>query len=263
MQLTFAADITRLRLDMERERARLARVTRRVVNAAAYGALDDVRAEMNKVFDRPTPWVINGPYVVPARDGDQFNGTEARVAWREFGGKGVPAEKILNAQIEGGQRRLKKFERLIGLPPNRVAVPGKWAPIDAYGNLSGPFIVQVLSDLRLFGETGYIANRVSKRDAKRRPGARPRAARFFIIRPGSEDRQLPPGIYRNTRGTGLYGAGSNGGKAPLLVIAFVRAANYRARFAPARVVAESVNANLPRLWEQGLAGSLPFRSARS
>ena len=248
MQLTFAADITRLRLDLARERARLARVTRRVVNAAAYQALDDVREDMQRKFDRPTPYVMRGPYVVPARDGDQFGGTEARVAWREFGGKAVPAEKILNAQIEGGPRRLKRFERAIGLPPNRVAVPGKWAPLDAYGNIPGPFIVQVLSALRLFGESGFRSNR--REGAKLRKGQ----SQFFIIRPGAEDRRFPAGIYR---------VAQEMGGAPLLVIAFVRAANYRARFAPARVVAESVNANLPRLWEQGLAGSLPFRSARS
>lgn len=247
MQLAIQADISRLKQDMERERNRLARVTRRVVNAAAYQALDDVREEMRRVFDRPTPYVLRGPYVVPARDGDQFSGTEARVAWREFGGKSIAAEKILAAQIEGGPRRLKRFERSIGLPANRVAVPGKWAPLDAYGNIPGPFIVQVLSALRLFGEQGFRANR--------REGARLRKGQsdFFMIRPGTEHRTLPPGVYRVAREMG---------GAPLLVIAFVRAANYRARFAPGRVVTKSVNSNIARLWEQGLAGSLPFRSAR-
>lgn len=247
MQVTFEADTARLRQDLDREKARLARVTRRVVNAAAYGALDDVREEMRKQFDRPTPWVLRGPYVVPARDGDQFGGIEARVAWREFAGKSIPAEKSLRAQIEGGPRRLKRFERAIGLPANRVAVPGKWAPLDAYGNIPGPFIVQVLSALRLFGESGFRANR--REGAKLRKGQ----SQFFMIRPGAEDRRFQPGIYRVAQEVG---------GAPLLVIAFVRAANYRARFAPGRVVTESVTANLPRLWEQGLAGTLPFRSAR-
>lgn len=247
MQLAFQADISRLRQDLAREKARLARVTRRVVNAAAYGALDDVKAEMAKQFDRPTPFVLRGPYVVPAKDGDQFGGTEARVAWREFGAKTIPAEKILRAQIEGGPRRLKRFERAIGLPANRVAVPGKWAPLDQYGNIPGPFIVQVLSALRLFGESGYRANR--REGAKLRKGQ----SEFFMIRVGSENKQLPPGVYRVAR---------EQGGAPLLVIAFVRAANYRARFAPGRIVAASVTQNLPQLWEQGLAGSLPYRSAR-
>lgn len=247
MQLEFTADTGRLRQDMAREQARLARVTRRVLNAAAYQALDDVREDMRKKFDRPTPYVLRGPYVVPARDGDQFSGVEARVAWREFGGKSIAAEKILAAQIEGGPRRLKRFERAIGLPSNRVAVPGKWAPLDQYGNVPAGFIVQVLSALRLFGEQGFRANR--REGAKLRKGQ----SEFFMIRPGAEHRSLQPGIYRVAREMG---------GAPLLVIAFVRAANYRARFAPGRVVAESVNANISRLWEQGLAGSLPFRSAR-
>jgi hypothetical protein len=244
MQVGVQADVSRLKLELDREKNRYARTVRRVVNAAAYGALDEVRADMDRVFDRPTPWVKRGPYVVPARDGDEFSGTEARIDWREFGGKGIPARKILRAQIEGGPRVLKRFERAMGLPSNRIAVPGKWAPLDAFGNIPGPFLVQVLSALRMFGEQGYRANR--------REGAKLRKnqSEFFMIRPGSEHRQLPPGVYRVAREMG---------GAPLLVIAFVRAGQYRARFFPARVAAESVQRNIGTLWQQGLAGSLPFR----
>lgn len=246
MQLGITADISGLRQQLESEKRRLARVTRRVVNAAAYQALDDVRQEMDRQFDRPTPFVKRGPYVVPARDGDQFGGTEARIAWRDFGAGPVTAEKVLNAQIEGGQRRLKRFERAMGLPNNRVAVPGKWAPLDRYGNIPGPFLVQVLSALRLFGESGFRANR--REGAKLRKGQ----SEFFMIRVGSEDKRLPPGVYR---------VAQEMGGAPLLVIAFVRAANYRARFAPGRIAVASVNENIGRMWEQGLSGTLPFRRA--
>lgn len=244
MQIGVEADVSRLRLELQREKNRYARTVRRVVNAAAYGALDEVRAEMGRVFDRPTPYVQRGPYVVPARESDEFGGAEARIDWREFAGKSIPAQKILRAQIEGGQRALKRFERAMGLPSNRIAVPGKWAPLDAYGNIPGPFLVQVLSALRLFGESGFRANR--REGAKLRKGQ----SEFFMIRPGTEHRQLPPGVYRVAREMG---------GAPLLVIAFVRAGQYRARFAPARVAAESVQRNIGTLWEQGLARTLPFR----
>lgn len=243
MQIAVQADTAGLRADLDNEKKRLARVLRRVVNAAAYGALDDVRTELRTKLDRPTPFVLRGPYVVPARDGDAFDGTEARVAWREFGAV-VSAEKVLRAQIEGGPRRLKRFERAIGLPANRVAVPGQWAPLDAYGNIPGPFIVQVLSALRLFGESGFRANR--------REGARLRRGQseFFMIRPGDEDRRFAPGIYRVAR---------ERGGAPLLVIAFVRAAQYRQRIAPGQTVARHINENMTTLWQQGLTGTLPFR----
>lgn len=244
MQLSITADVSGLRQQLESEKRRLARVTRRVVNAAAFGALDDVRDEMRKSLDRPTPFVLRGPYVVPARDGDQFGGTEARVAWREFGSGPVTAEKVLRAQVEGGPRRLKRFERLLGLPANRVAVPAKWAPLDAYGNIPGPFLVQMLSALRSFGESGFRANR--------REGARLRRGQseFFIIRPDANDRRLSPGVYR---------VAQDMGGAPLMVLAFVRAANYRQRIAPGRTVSESVSRNIGQLWQQGLAGTLPFR----
>lgn len=244
MQLDIQADTSRLKQELDREKVRLARTVRRVVNAAAFQALDDLRQDMDRAFDRPTPFVKRGPYVVPARDGDQFGGTEARIAWREFGAGPVTAQKVLRAQIEGGARQLKRFERALGLPTNRIAVPGKWAPLDRYGNIPGPFLVQVLSALRLFGESGFRANR--REGAKLRKGQ----SEFFIIRPGSENRGLSPGVYRVAR---------EFGGAPLMVIAFVRAGQYRARFAPARVAAESVQRNIGTLWEQGLARTLPFR----
>jgi hypothetical protein len=242
-QVAVRFDTARLKQDLARDKARLARTLRRVVNAAAYQALDDVRADMTKVFDRPTPFVQRGLYVIPARDGDSFDGTVAQLDWRQFGAA-VTAQKVLRAQMEGGARNLKRFERAIGLPASRVAVPAKWAPLDQYGNIPGPFIVQMLSALRLFGEQGYRANRAE--GAKLRRGQ----SEFFIVRPFSEHGQLSPGIYR---------VAQEMGGAPLMVVAFVRRANYRARFFPDRVARASVAQNIQGLWQQGLARTLPFR----
>jgi hypothetical protein len=249
VQISVTADVSRLKLDLARERARLARAGRRMVNAAAFEARAAIMAEMDRVFDRPTPWIRRSVLVVPARDGDVLREpVEARIEWREGGNKsgGTPG-RVLRAQIEGGPRAQKGFERLLRLPPDRIAVPGRWAPLDAYGNLPGPFLVRVLSDLRLFGEVGYLANRSLRNSPRRR-----RAARFFMVRVGSEDKRLWPGVY-DSQGPG---------GAPLLVIAFVRRAQYRARFAPARVAAASITRSLPSLWEQALRGTLPFRSTR-
>jgi hypothetical protein len=236
-------DAARLRAGLDAQSRQYRNFARRTIYAAAYQAVDDLKADMRRVFDRPTEWVVNGVYVAPVRSQDS-----ATVAWKPGGGnKAVPAEKILRAQIEGGQRRLKKFERLLRLPNNRIAVPAKWAELDAHGNIPGSLIVKIISDLRLFGESGYIANRRNRSRGTRR------SERYFMIAPGSEHPTLSPGIYRTA---------SEMGDAPLMVIAFVRAGNYRKRFAPAQTVQRSVTANIEKLWGQALTRTLPFRSAR-
>lgn len=237
--LTIAFDTSRLRQDLRREQDRIVRTARRAVYELAHRGKEGVQAEMRRVFDRPTPWVLGGVQVAPEGDG-------AEVAWKPGGSsKTIPAEKILRAQIEGGARRLKRFEKLLRLPANRIAVPGKWAELDAHGNLKAAQLVKIISDLRLFGEVGFTANRASR--ASR--GVR-RREQYFMIPVGSNHEQLWPGVYRNAREVG---------GAPLLVIAFVRAASYRPRFAPAEVVRRVVARDAAEVWNLALSRRLPFR----
>lgn len=145
-----------------------------------------LRSEMEEVFDRPTRWALGGlRWRNPTASRPEF-----RVWLEEFGGKGIPAADFLAAEIEGGPRRHKRMEKALqarGLMPRGwFAVPGRQAPLDAHGNVPGPFIVRMLSDLQAFGEQGYRANR---RGARR--GAR-KTNYFFVPRKGSH---LKPGIY--------------------------------------------------------------------
>ena len=249
MRVAVAVDTNRLKLDLQRERDRLTRVSRRVVYELAHRAVADIKAEMPRVFDRPTPWVINGVYVSPLRSENS-----ATVDWKPGSAGSVPAEKILQAQIQGGGRRLKRFERLFALRPGYNVVPGKWADLDQYGNIKPSQLVQILSFLRLFREVGFTANR--PRRARNR-GRRTRAGAEYFIRPIGATQashpntwHLPPGVYRVARIQG---------DAPLLVLAFVRAARYRPRFAPARIVRETVSRHATEVWNLGLARQLPFR----
>lgn len=246
MRFAVQFDISQLRQGLDRDKRRLASTQRRAVNALAYDVRDGIRDEMRKVFDRPTPYVLNGLNVIPARDSDVLaGGGEAVVDWKPGSAGTIATGKILRAQIEGGARALKRFERVIGLPANRIAVPGKWAELDAYGNLSKGQLTKILSYLRLFGEQGYRANRTNRQSRGTR-----RAEEYFIIRPGAEHAVLSPGIYRVDH--------SQGG-APLLIIAFVRAANYRQRFNPVAVARRIITANATTTWQQALTRTLPFR----
>jgi hypothetical protein len=240
-------DAARLRAGLEANSREYRNFARRTIFAAAHQAVDDIQADMRRVFDRPTRWVLEGAYVDGKKNQDSI-----KVAWKPGGGnKNVPAWKILRAQIEGGPRRLKKFERLLRLPSNRIAVPAKWSrlELDEHGNLSGGLITKIISDLRLFSEVGYTANRRNRS----RANATRKDERYFMIPPGSDHPKLAPGIYRIKTETGDI---------PLMVIAFVRAGNYRKRFAPAQVVRRSVAMNIEKLWGQALTRTLPFRTAR-
>lgn len=246
--------MSRLKLDLARERDRYIRVGRRVAYELAHRSVDAIKADMRTTFDRPTPWVLNGVYVAPLRDENS-----ATVDWKPGSAGSIPAEKILQAQIEGGRRRPKRFERLLAavgiLPPGYIAVPGANIRLDAYGNVSGAQITQMLSGLQAFGEVGYLANQNRTREAARMARAQAkgkaykarRAPRlFFAIQPGHPS--LPPGIYRKLR---------HGGH--ILLMAFVATHNYRARFAPARIVRETVARQAAEVWNLGLSRQIPFR----
>lgn len=142
--------------------------------------------EMGDVFDRPTPFTLNSLYVSPATKRNLV----ASAYFKDFAPKGTAAGKYLKPQIEGGARSLKRMERALQskglMPTGTFAVPGAQAPLDAYGNVPGPFIVRMLSDLQAFGEQGYTANRKGERTGLRRTNY------FFVPRKGSH---LKPGVY--------------------------------------------------------------------
>jgi len=148
-----------------------------------HGAL---RSEMKEVFDRPTPWALGGLRFKMATRAHPL----VRIWLEEFGGKGIPAAAFLAAEIEGGTRKHKRFEKALiakGLmPPGSFAVPGAQAPLDAYGGVPGSFIVRMLSDLQAFGEQGYRANRRGKRRGNKKTNY------FFVPPKGSH---LKPGVY--------------------------------------------------------------------
>lgn len=169
-----------------------------------------LRKEMEESFDRPTPYTLKGL--------DWKRATTDRPLVRiwidEFGkGKGGRPAEYLAPQIEGGVRRHKRFEgalRAKGLmPANGFAVPGAQAPLDAYGNVPGPFIVRMLSDLQAFGEQGYRANRRGERKGRKKTNY------FFVPAKGSS---LKPGVYWHMPG-GLLGT----------VFVFVSSVSYRKR----------------------------------
>ncbi len=106
-----------------------------------------VQREMRSVFDNPTPYTLAGLFVKPA--------TKARLTstmkFKDESAKGVPADRYITVQVEGGARRTKGFEELLirsgVMPPGFYAVPTRAARLDSYGNVPRGTLNAILSQL--------------------------------------------------------------------------------------------------------------------
>ena len=214
------------------------------INSTAHAVRQAARVEMSRAFDRPTPYTLNSLFLKYATDRDL-----SAVVWlkdERAAGKGTPATKYLAPQIEGGARRMKRFERALKvkglLPDGMFAVPGAGAKLDAYGNMSRGLIVQILSALGAaeinragLPASGYDANRTAS-SIKRRGK---KLAQFFVGRPGGG--RLPLGVWQ--RSTSDFGR--KGGRIrPVLI--FVKALQYKARFRYFEVAEATVKTEFPR-----------------
>ncbi len=195
-------------------------------------------AEMDRVFDSPTPYTRNALYLKSATKAN----LSAHVWLKDDTSKGTPAEKYLGPQIEGGGRRLKRFERALRakgfLPDGMVAVPTSAVEIDAYGNMKRSQIVQILSALRAFGEQGYLANRTATSEKRRKRKGR-KLSQYFVGRPAGG--RLPLGVWM--RSTSDFGR-TGGRIRPVLL--FVKAPQYKARLKFHEVAERTVTTEFPK-----------------
>jgi hypothetical protein len=121
------------------------------------------KAELERVFDRPTRWTLNSVFKRSATTSRLF----ARVWIKDEASSGVPASKYLPVHIDGGNRPHKRFEKALihyGLmPADMYAVPGRRARMDGNGNISRGQIVQILSALGAAERvSGFMANRTQR-----------------------------------------------------------------------------------------------------
>ena len=186
----------------------------------AVAVRDAELAELRQVIDRPTPYTERSLFV----RGATATRLEAQVWFKDersgAGGAGTPATYYLGPQVDGGGRRLKRFEaalRAAGhLPSGWFVVPGKGAQIDGFGNMAKGQIMQILSQLRVQLTAGY--DRAMSRDARKQIAAQRRAGgRFFVMPPG---KSRAPGVYRR----------EFMGRTVTPVAMFVRGVQYRRRF---------------------------------
>lgn len=139
-------------------------------------AKSELQRRIREDFDRPTPWVINSIYTLPAKKQDD----------PPFSVVGIKrdAGPYLNIHVTGGLREQKGYEKslLAGgegaavLTANKkMTVIGRKAPRDRYGNLSRTTISKIVSDTVGATTLGYEAKTKKKnvlyRVGKTRRGA--------------------------------------------------------------------------------------------
>jgi len=203
-------------------------------------------AEIRRTFDRPTQYTLGSVFMKPA--------TKSRPVAKVWlkskldAGKGTAAEDYLLPQIEGGARKLKRFERALqavgAMPPGYFAVPGSAAKLDSAGNMDRGQIVKILSYFRAFPEAGYRANITARRKA----ALARRGDAYFIGQP----RGAPLGIwYRRTSALG---------SAIKPVIIFVTRPTYQKLFRFFEVASRVIRTEFPGQFRIALAEAL--RTAR-
>lgn len=196
MRLTFQTNFPETALRAEGLARKVPWVTARTLTLTAKDVQRELKAEMSRAFDRPTPYTLNSTFMKAATK----TRLEARVWLKDNPfGKGTPADRYLAPQVYGGQRRHKGMERALiaagVMRPGQYAVPAAGAQLDAYGNVKRSQIVQILSQLKVQQRAGY-ESRASGSTASRR-AVRRQGVTYFAI--STATRGLQPGIYLKRR----------------------------------------------------------------
>lgn len=266
------------------------------VRFAAIGALTDtafecrkaVQRAMPQVFDRPTPFVVSGVKVTTPQTLQKLSaltsagglgpgkfGADPLVAVvsidYEGRGKGPSPEQVLTAEVRGGSRGFKGAERRlqqVGLmAPGHYMVPAadilsQTEFTDAYGNVRGSLIRNLLSYLQAFSTDGFTAN--TKQKKKDRIAARGKTQGgfatingvvFFVSAgprgSGGKQQHLPAGIWAK-RGIG--------GSRVFPVFLFVSSPQYKVRLQFDTIVENMATRTFPGAFQSRLERA--FATAR-
>ena len=196
------------------------------INKTAGQARSEVQTEMQRVFDKPTPWVIDSLRIKYATK----TNLTASLAYKDKNSV-ESSRTMVEPHVLGGPRNYKGFEvRLMQagyLPAGWNAVPGAGADLDAYGNMSQGQISQLLNVLGTYTEAGY--NKANSKTITRLAKGNKKKGIYgfeYWVNPANPTgntpgRHLPPGVYKRVN-TG-FGTSLN----PVLI--FVKRAAYKQR----------------------------------
>ena len=209
----------------------------------------DWRAQIGAKLDRPTPLTQRSVLVKRAEAANLV--AEVLVRDQARPGAITPAE-YLGTQEAGGSRGLRKFERALiaqgSMPAGHKVVPGKYAKLDSFGNVSRGQIVQVIAQLGAQYSPGY--QRVISKSAAKRAESAIRRGRNYVALLARDDKGRAPGVYE----IGKYGLRP--------VFFFVRSVSYQRRLDLIGRASTSAPAEVARQVERAISDSAARLSAR-
>ncbi len=221
--------------------------TAKALTRLATGARTEVMTRMETLFDKPTPFTVKSiRYEMATRES-----LESRVYISDAAATGRSPHKYLGPEIEGGDRHYKRAEKaLIAkgiMRPGQWIMPAEGMPLDAYGNIPGPMMVQILSRLSAFGEMGYRAN-VSQRMLRKLKKSKMASRRLANAKNGDRVYGGTEYFVKRDRGGqpwGIFKLISKGRVVPILYFAN-RNPVYPARFPFEQMVKKHADANFQK-----------------
>lgn len=164
------------------------------INETGKAVRDEWGGQLHTRIDRPTA-LTKGAAVLRRADVGRL---VAEVEMRDSikGSDALPPSAYLEPHEFGGDRQTKKFERALqargAMPSGHRVVPGQYAKLDAFGNISRGQIVQVLNQLGANLSVGY--QQVISRNQGKRERSAARAGRVYVPVPRDVGK-LTAGVY--------------------------------------------------------------------
>lgn len=176
------------------EREQLPFAAALALTRTAQVVAEDLRHEMQVVFDRPTPATLDSLFIQPAtkarmeaavwiKDGRSTTAGGGLVGQAGKWGKGRAAIKWLTPEVFGGPRSEKGVEGLLHrkgvLQKGQYIMPGDAmkGSLDKYGNISSGLMTKMLSGAGLYTQVGHNANATDSKRSRAKGNAR----RFFVM----------------------------------------------------------------------------------
>ena len=235
----------------------------KALTRTAVGVMGEVRRELPTILDRPIPFTVSSIRYGKATRSD----LNSRVYISDDAPKGLSPRKYLKAEIEGGPRGDKRSEKSMKamgvLGGGQQWVAGRGADLDAFGNVPGSQMVQIMSRVAGFRDGGYRANATaSTRNRLIRQGVAVTANGFdFFVKRGKGGRPL--GIYKivsaGTKATpGVRGTSVRAAIQPALIFVNKRP-DYKPRFHFEEIVGKAARVLFPQEMMRALTEEIARR----
>lgn len=197
MKITVKTNLSALKKQLQQVSKQATFATAMALTKTAVSTREEIKRELPRVIDKPTPYTMNSMYIRKATP----KKLEAHVFFKGAG-DGDPKQMLhyLNPLVGGGDRRTKRFEgRLIMvgyMKRGERLVPASGADINQFGNVNPGQITKILSQLRTAVVAGDYSNASNSRRSRRK---RAEAAYFWSHGPGSTTSHLARGVWLRTK----------------------------------------------------------------